>query len=258
MPRLNWDAINERFYETGVSHGVVYIKKDPDVNESNPYTEYRPGVVWNGLIDVTKSNEGFESSVLEASGFVYDILRTPERLTGSIEAFTYPTQFADCFGLGGYSAGVYMGQQRHKMFGLCYRSEVSGGGYILHVIYNCTANLDEDEYTTMSDNIEAKTFHWDFDCIPMEIDNFDPFCDIMFDSRLIPTEKMGALEDMLYGNATGYASLPRPEVLLGIVNSGSPMNPYPTDTLWIHVSNEFLINVYVDGETLVVNASSRV
>ena len=49
MAVLTWDQVGERFYETGVDHGVLYI---PTAGV------YDSGVAWNGLISVTESPSG--------------------------------------------------------------------------------------------------------------------------------------------------------------------------------------------------------
>jgi hypothetical protein len=63
MSRLVWDAIGEKYYETGVDQGVLY----PMDNQGT----YPAGVVWNGLTSVADSPEGAESNKQYADNITY-------------------------------------------------------------------------------------------------------------------------------------------------------------------------------------------
>lgn len=227
MPRIIWDADNERTIEYGVSRGVLYVKMDARDEEAG--TDYYEGVPWNGLTNVTIEHDGFDSSRIEASGFVYDILRSPETLSGSIEAYTYPEEFCECEGAKHYTNGATIMQQKHQPFGLCYRTELNNGQYVLHVIYDCTSILGESVDETVNDTADAKVFHWDFDTFPYEMDGYSPFSELLFYSGTIPADKMVLLENCLYGSASNDPTLPTPENLLLLVYSGEYIPPSRSD-----------------------------
>ena len=48
MAQLTWDNTGERFYETGIDHGVLYI---PNTTTG----AYDKGYAWNGLTSVSLS-----------------------------------------------------------------------------------------------------------------------------------------------------------------------------------------------------------
>ena len=225
MPRIVWDVDNERSYEYGISHGVLYLKKD--ILNDGTSTDYMPGVVWNGLTSVDIEPDGFDRTTLGNDGFIYDNLYTPEYLSGTIESYGYPQVFAACIGRNNPTNGVYVGQQKHKKFGMCYRTEVSGG-YIIHVIYNCTAHPSEEASETIGDSIDAMMYSWKFDTIPVEHDDFIPFSEITFDTRQLPADKLQLLEDMLYGSSENYPTLLNPDALLRLVDSGDVPSPWPS------------------------------
>ena len=242
MSRLIWDADNEKSFEYGVSRGVLYVKMD--ARDEAAGTDYYPGVVWNGLTNISIEHDGFDSTRLDSSGFVYDILRSPETLSGSIEAYTYPEDFNECDGTKHFTNGGMVGQQEHVPFGLCYRTELAYGAYLIHVIYDCTAILGESDDETVNDTIEAKLFHWDFDTFPYQMDGYSPFSEMLFDSRNIPTDKMVLLENCLYGSGSNDPTLPTPENLLSLVYNGEYVPPSRKDLIRIYPLNASLNGTY--------------
>ena len=242
MSRLIWDADNDRSFEYGVSRGVLYVKMD--ARDEAAGTDYYPGVAWNGLTNITIEREGFDSTRLDSSGFVYDILRSPETLAGSIEAYTYPEDFNECDGTKHFTNGGMVGQQEHVPFGLCYRTELANNAYLIHVIYDCTAILGEGDDETVNETIEAKLFHWDFDTFPYQMDGYSPFSELLFDSRNIPADKMLLLENCLYGSGSNDPTLPIPENLLSLVYNGEYVPPSRKDLIRIYPLNVSLNGTY--------------
>lgn len=215
MPVLEWDQVGERFYETGVDHGVLYI---PDVSGV-----YATGVAWNGLTAVTESPTGAEATALYADNIKYLNLYSYEEFGATIEAYTYPPEFDEFDGLAAPSDGVAVGQQPRKMFGLSYRSrlgnDVSGTeyGYKLHLVYGCTASPSEKAYATINDSPEAITFSWAVTTIPQPITGYKPTSLIVINSMLVDPDNLTALQTELYGDATtGVANLPTPDEVLAI------------------------------------------
>lgn len=197
MSRLTWDDTGKRLYETGVKNGVLYpIQTDGT---------YSKGVAWNGLTAVTESPSGAEATALYADDIKYLNLISNEEFGATVEAYTYPDEFAECDGSAALVTGVMIGQQKRKTFGLCYRTSIgndvdgSDHGYKLHLIYGCLAAPSEKAYATINDSPEAITFSWEISTTPVNVDNFKPTSQITIDSTKVNEAKLSALEDILYG-----------------------------------------------------------
>ena len=208
MSKLVWDSTGDRLYETGVKNGVLY-----PIDEVGTYSK---GVAWNGLTAVTESPSGAESNPLYADDIKYLDLRSVEEFGGTIEAYMYPDEFAECDGSAELAAGVKIGQQQRKVFGLCYRTtlgnDVKGDdyGYKLHIVYGAVASPSERSYTTMNDSPEAITMSWEFSTTPVSVEGFRPTAHLEIDSTKANAEKLAALEAILYGAAETEARLPLP------------------------------------------------
>ena len=213
MAKLKWDESGQRFYETGVKRGVLYVQDSSGT--------YPKGVAWNGLTGVTESPSGAEANAQYADDIKYLNLYSAEEFGATVEAFTYPDEFAECDGSAEVTPGVYMGQQGRKSFGLCYRTSVgndidgSDHGYKLHLIYGAMASPSEKAYSTINDSPEPITFSWEINTTPVNVEGFKPTALITVDSTKFDTEDkkelLSALEDKLYGTANAEAFLPLPE-----------------------------------------------
>ena len=207
MARLTWDGQGEKKYENGVSRGVLYKKTVTGV-APNQTTVWK-GYEWNGLTAVTESPEGAEKTDLYADNIKYASFRSAETFGGTIEAYTYPEEFADCNGEATLIKGAQIGEQGRASFGLCYRTEQGNDedgstyGYKLHLVYNCTCSPSERAYETINDSPDAITFSWEFDSIPVNVTGHKATSIIVVDSTKFTTtaEKaaLKALEDALYG-----------------------------------------------------------
>ena len=202
MSRITWDDTSKRLYETGVKMGVLY-----PIQSDGAYTK---GVAWNGLTAVTESPSGAEATALYADDIKYLNLMSNEEFSATIEAYTYPDEFAECDGSAALAKGVMIGQQKRKTFGLCYRTtlgnDVEGNdyGYKLHLVYGCLAAPSEKAYSTINDSPEAITFSWEVSTTPVAVTGFKPTSQITIDSTKVDTSKLSALENILYGtNADG-------------------------------------------------------
>ena len=202
MPKITWDDTSKRLYETGVKMGVLY--------PIQPDGAYTKGVAWNGLTAVTESPSGAEATALYADDIKYLNLMSNEEFGATIEAYTYPDEFAECDGSAALAKGVMIGQQKRKTFGLCYRTtlgnDVEGNdyGYKLHLVYGCLAAPSEKAYSTINDSPEAITFSWEVSTTPVAVTGFKPTSQITIDSTKVDTSKLSALENVLYGtNANG-------------------------------------------------------
>lgn len=196
MSKLKWDQTGERFYETGAKNGVLYIPT------GGLYTK---GVAWNGLTAVTESPSGAEATPLYADDIKYLNLISTEEFGATIEAYTYPDEFAECDGSAELATGVYIGQQPRKTFGLCYKTTLGNDedgnsyGYKLHLIYGAKAAPTEKAYATINDSPEAITFSWELTTTPVPVKNAKPTASITIDSTKVDPGKLAALEDILYG-----------------------------------------------------------
>lgn len=197
MSKLVWDKTGERFYETGVKQGVLYPQSTKG--------DYPLGVAWNGLTAVTESPSGAEASPLYADDIKYLNLMSTEEFGATIEAYTYPDEFAECDGSAEIAPGVMVGQQKRKAFGLCYRTALGNDvdnneyGYKLHIIYGALAAPSEKAYATINDSPEAITFSWELSTTPVNVTGAKPTASITIDSTKVNAEKLAALETILYG-----------------------------------------------------------
>lgn len=211
MSKLTWDNTGERLFETGVKNGVLY-----PIQADGKYTK---GVAWNGLISVTESPSGAEATALYADDIKYVNLLSNEEFGATIEAYTYPDEFAECDGSGTLAEGVTVGQQKRKVFGLCYKTtignDVDGNdhGYKLHLVYGCLAAPSEKAYSTINDNPDAITFSWEVTTTPVNVTGFKPTSQITIDSTKVDQAKLTKIEDLLYGTAEMEPSLPLPDEL---------------------------------------------
>lgn len=227
MSKIVWDETGKRFWETGVKNGVLYPMKDDGT--------YDKGVAWNGLISISMNPDGAEPNELWADNIKYAVLRSAETLSLSIEAYTYPVEFEPCDGMATVedAAGIIIGQQERKSFGLCYRTEVGNDtgtkgddSYKLHLIYGCTAQPSDKDYETINDNPDAITFSWDVDTLPAPVTGMLPVSEIVIDSRRADSEKLAALEAKLYGSESEEPTLPAPDDVIAMLKT-TPADPEP-------------------------------
>ena len=218
MPKLTWDNTGERIFETGIKQGVLY-----PIQSDGKYTK---GVAWNGLTAVTESPSGAEATALYADDIKYLNLLSNEEFGATIEAYTYPDEFAECDGSAELATGVMIGQQKRKTFGLCYRTtignDVEGNdyGYKLHLVYGCLAAPSEKGYSTINDNPDAITFSWEVSTTPVNVAGFKPTSQITIDSTKADPTKLAALEAVLYGGEATEAKLPLPDEVATLMSAG--------------------------------------
>lgn len=214
MTKLLWDQTGERVYENGVDHGVLYIP--------NMVGVYDKGYAWNGLVTVTESPSGAEASAQYADNIKYLNLVSAEEFGATIEAFTYPDEFAQCDGTAAPTPGVTVGQQGRKSFGLAYRSkignDVDGGdhGYKLHLIYAALAAPSERAYATVNDSPEAITFSWAVTTTAVDVPGFKPTAILSIDSTKVQAAALTSLEALLYGTVGVDPQLPNPAAVIAV------------------------------------------
>lgn len=209
MSKIVWDKAGERFYETGVKNGVLYLQSSDGA--------YTNGVAWNGLTGITESPSGAEATPLYADDTKYLNLLSVEEFGASVEAYFYPDEFAECDGSASIAPGVTIGQQPRKTFGLCYRTTIGNDtdgeshGYKLHMIYGATASPSEKAYATINDSPEAITFSWEITTTPVNVKGAKPTASLTIDSTKVDAAKLKALEDILYGSESNEPRMPLPD-----------------------------------------------
>ena len=214
MSKIVWDKTGERLYETGVKQGVLYVQEGG---------VYPKGVAWNGLTAVTESPSGAEASPLYADDIKYLNLMSTEEFGATVEAYTYPDEFAECDGSAELVEGVMIGQQKRKTFGMCYRTtlgnDVDGNahGDKIHIIYGALAAPSEKAYATINDSPEAITFSWELSTTPVNVTGHQPTASIVIDSTKVDADALAALEAVLYGGADSEARLPLPDEIVEIM-----------------------------------------
>lgn len=219
--KIAWDKAGERFYETGVSQVVLYPK--------NPAGQFTPGVPWNGVSNVSEKPSGAEASPVYANNTKYLNLMSVEELSLSIEAYTYPDEFAQCDGSDEVEPGIRIGQQSRKEFGLSYKTQIgndadgSDHGYKLHLAYNGLAAPSERSYATINDTPEAMALSWEVTTTPVSVPGYKPTALLTIDSTKVNAERLKALEDVLYGKDEPNTEprLPLPEEVLEIMQTGA-------------------------------------
>lgn len=225
MAKIKWDQIGERFYKTGVDHGVLY----PQVAG-----EYPKGVAWNGLTMVTESPSGAEDNPQYADNIKYLNLKSAEEFGLTIECFTYPDEWAQCNGESELIEGVKIQQQRRNTFGFSYRTKLGNDtegedyGFELHMVYGCSAAPSEQSNTTVNDSPEAATFSYGITTTPIPVSGLDatgkpfkPTSHLVVNSTKFDKTKMEKLESILYGSETDEARLPLPDEVKSLLGSTS-------------------------------------
>lgn len=206
MAKLKWDQTGERLYETGCDRGVLF----PVATGGT----YGSGVAWNGLSSVNQSPSGAEATAVYADNIKYLDLMSAETFGATVEAYTYPDEFAECDGSATIAQGVTAGQQTRKMFGLSYRTligndtEGTDHGYKIHLVYGAKAAPSERSYSTVNDSPEAATLSWELTTTPVDVPGFKPTAHLEIDSTKADPEKLKELEAILYGTDAGAEGTP--------------------------------------------------
>jgi hypothetical protein len=211
MARITWDAEEDRIYETGLDHGVLYI---PSAGE------YDDGVAWNGLTSVSEAPSGAEATPVYADNMKYQNLTSIEEYGGTIEAITFPDEFYQFDGGAVIKGGIVIGQQDRAKFGLSYRTLIGDAvvqtrrGYKLHLVYGAQAAPSERTHNTVNDTPETETFSWEFTTTSVNLEGFKPTSKITIDSTKVVPSELAALETVLYGSASTPPALPLPNDLI--------------------------------------------
>lgn len=209
MPKLTWDEVGERFYETGVDHGVLFVM---DKN-----AQYKKGVNWDGLTSVDESPDGAEANDIYADNIKYLSLTSAENFKATINAYQSPEEFDVCDGSASLAKGVTVSQQSRRAFGFSYRSKIGNDvvgddyGYIIHLVYNAKCAPSQRTRSTTNDSPEAVELGWEVTTTPVTIKANDPetglpykpTAHIQINSTLVDADKLASFLDILYGTDGG-------------------------------------------------------
>ena len=244
--KLEWDKLDERLFETGTDHGVLYI-----VDNRGQYTN---SVVWNGLTGITESNSGAEETALWADNIKYATLRSAEEYGLTIEAYGCPDEFHACDGSSTVIPGLMIGQQGRKSFGFSYRTRIGNSvrgadyGYKLHLVYGCSASPSERGYQTINESPDAVTLSWEISTTPATIPGFKPVSHIIIDSTAVDPEPLAELEEALYGTEDSDPFLPLPAEALYIVTGEKARTNIRVNSNYVDKPEDYNFTFVDDGE----------
>jgi hypothetical protein len=216
MAKMIWDAVTEKVYETGIEQVALYRMVDG---------AYSTGVAWNGITALNLTPSGAEATSLYANNRKYLTLMSVEELGGTIEAYTYPDEWAECDGSAMVAPGIYVGQQARKPFGLAAKTllgndtELTAYGYKLHLVYGGLASPSEQTNSTVNDSPEAKTMSWEFSTTPVNVTGYQSTSYMCIDSTKVDAEKLAALEAILYGSENNEPRLPMPDEVIATLKT---------------------------------------
>ena len=212
MAKLEWDKTGERLIEAGVSEVALFPMEDG---------VYGDGVAWNGVTAINENPSGADITDLYADNIKYASLRAAEKYGFTIEAYTYPDEWAECDGSAEAATGVFLGQQSRKAFGLVFKTQIGDDthpgldkGYKLHIIYNSTASPSSRGYATINENPDAITFSWEANSTPATVEDYKPCSTIVIDSTKADATKLAALEKYIYGDTNTDPTMPNPDKVI--------------------------------------------
>ena len=235
MARLIWDDAGKRYFETGVRRGVLYVQNNDGT--------YRTGVAWNGLTNVTERAIGGEANPIYADDRKYLNLFSREELEATIEAYTAPVEFNECFGVADIADGARIIQQSRRSFGFCYTTSVGNDitgieyGRKIHILYGCKASSQSRVYKIIGDTPEPVSFSWNLTTLPMKIRDYKPVAQAVIDSRTCDPDAFALLEDKLFGS-----------------DNNEPMLLNPIEIRWLVENGDFELLINEDDDYIVFGA----
>ena len=215
MPKLTWDNIGEKLYETGTFNGVLY-----PVDDSGAYPK---GAAWNGLTGVEENPSGGEATKIYADDIVYGVMYSREEYGATIKRYTYPDEFEECDGSVELADGIAIGQQTRKSFGLAYKTKIGNDvkgenyGYKIHLVYGCRVSPSSRSNQTINDSPSALELSWEVTTSPVNVTGHDATSTLVIDSTKVEAAKLTKLEEVLFGSESAVAHLPLPDEILKLI-----------------------------------------
>lgn len=246
MTKLVWDSTGSRFYETGISKAVFF--------NSSGF-----GVPWNGLTSVTETNSEFNETISFIDGYRYMNKISLNSYSGTITAFTYPSEFSEYIGYLEFGETY----QKPKYFNLSYQTnkgnDINGIdlGYKIHFIYNALAVQTTNEFISYGSSVTPTEFSWNIETLPVEIPDLKPSSHIIIDSTKTKTEVLSSIEDILYGNETTDPRMPDINELLSIFNLNAYLRIIDNgDGSFTAIGDPPYLSVSQDGTEFSLDANS--
>jgi hypothetical protein len=206
VAQLTWDQIGERFYESGVDRGVLFVDNS--------------GYAWSGLVSVEEAPSGGDARAFYIDGEKYLNLAAKEEFEATINAYYSPVQFDACDGVLPAAPGLFATQQRRKSFGLSYRTKIGNDvdgqdhGYKIHIVYNALVAPTQRTRSTVSDDVDIPVLSWPITTKPVAVPGMKRTSHFVVDSTEAGPNAMSALEAMLYGSDTNPSTLPTVQQLI--------------------------------------------
>lgn len=211
MPRIVWDKVQDRQYESGLDRGVLYLNNGD-------------AVPWNGLTSVVEKLDRSTEPVY------YDGVKVDESITlgafsATISAITYPDVMDTIEGKTEIRNGFFLGEQPTETFGLCYRTRIGNAvdgdevSYKIHIIYNVIATPSDRTYASASDDPSLVEFEWDLTTTPVELPGFRGAAYITIKTEDLDPLLLEEIEKILYGSGAVDASLMPMAELVDYVNN---------------------------------------
>lgn len=200
MTALKWDQVGERFYQTGVDRGVLYLQDGTSV-------------AWNGLTGVDESPNS-DSNSYYLDGVKYLEKLAPADFVGKLRAYTYPDEFDSVNGMVDVAPGLTLHEQPPKSFSLCFRTRIGDDligteyGYKLHILYNVMAKPEDLSYNTLQDSNQPIEFGWTLAGTPPPVVGYRPTVHLTINANEAKRSFLRTLEDTLYGSRRNNPTLP--------------------------------------------------
>jgi hypothetical protein len=249
LATLVWDKAGERFFETGVDRGVLYLQ-DGRV------------AAWNGLRSVEEGADA-ESSSFYIDGVKFLHRVAPGDFQGKLTALTYPDEFEEVVGTSEVAPGMYHYNQPPKMFNLSYRTRVGNDiegvehAYKLHILYNLTAVSDQYSFQSTGEQITPVDFSWSLGGTPPVVSGHRPTVHICIDSRDASPGILDQIESLLYGTNVANPRLPDFDEMTGLMAMfGSFVVVDNGDGTWTGFDLADTYATVVDGQFTVNNVDA--
>lgn len=214
MTQIVWDGPGQRYYQTGIDRGVLYVGS-------------QPGVAWNGLTAVTKTPNGGDSNPFYIDGIQFSNQSKPEYYSATVNAYTYPIEFEACDGSGQPRPGLFVTGQTRQPFGLTYRTmignEFGQNDYQINILYNATAAPTTRGHKAVNDAIQTVEFMWKLSALPVVMNGYKNTPHIVLDSRYIDPDVLAGIEEVLYGTEELTPRLPSYSELLDLYDTGDDL-----------------------------------
>lgn len=255
MPMLKWGAVGERYFEAGVDRGVIYV-------------DGQDGVAWTGLISVNEAPTGGDPKPYYLDGVKYNNRASREEYKASIEAYTYPPEFAPCDGTveleGAQAQGLFISQQPRKPFHFSYRTKIGNDlegidkGYKIHIVYNALATPTNKSYKALGKSEDASTFSWDITTMSRVIQGSLTSAHLVIDTREAYPWAVAAIEQKLYGTVDTPAVMPTPDELIALFVDNALLKITDNgDGTWTAEGPDSIISM-LDDHTFQINWPSAI